>query len=243
MPVPAIQQRENQRLDQSANPTRTYTVQVASEDTRWLIRQWVLSGLATAAPFVATALDADPTPFAAIFFVGAALVLVFGVWRKPPERRAGLLATVLLLGCLFWAGMAKPFLSARLVSDQTACLSNLKRLAQGTLMYATDYDDRLPLATSWYDAIKPYKTFGNLRCKEAASPWSYALNLAASGASLEAVKSPELQVMLFEGDAALPNASGGSEWVVYRHYGTTNVAQTDGSVKRCNPHVMASLEW
>ncbi len=35
-------------------------------------------------------------------------------------------------------------------------LSNLKQIALSNLMYATDYDARLPLAETWMDALKPY---------------------------------------------------------------------------------------
>ena len=42
------------------------------------------------------------------------------------------------------------FARAREKSRQTACLSNVKQIMLGVLMYAQDYDEVLPPADSWY---------------------------------------------------------------------------------------------
>src|SRR5438874_13668219 len=41
-------------------------------------------------------------------------------------------------------------------AQQARCQSNLKQLGMATLMYAQDYDDRLPLRRTWSDGIYPY---------------------------------------------------------------------------------------
>ena len=56
------------------------------------------------------------------------------------------------------------FAQAREKARQTSCLSNLKQLGTGLLMYAQDYDEQLPLAAyatdtgavTWHDIIDPY---------------------------------------------------------------------------------------
>jgi len=59
------------------------------------------------------------------------------------------------------------FARAREKARQTSCLSNMKELGLGCLMYATDYDSCMPAgcqggcsqgptATSWYDTTQPY---------------------------------------------------------------------------------------
>ena len=44
------------------------------------------------------------------------------------------------------------FARAREKAVQTSCLSNVKEVALATMMYAQDYDGRLPIGVYWYDA-------------------------------------------------------------------------------------------
>lgn len=60
-------------------------------------------------------------------------------------------------------GVAAFFLGATFVPvkagggppDRAVCMSNLKQLGAGTILYAADYDDRFPMATRWNDEIVP----------------------------------------------------------------------------------------
>src|SRR5271166_2308746 len=47
------------------------------------------------------------------------------------------------------------FAQARRSAQRTAALSNMRSLAIGNLIYATDHDQRLPIATSWMDEVTP----------------------------------------------------------------------------------------
>ncbi|HOM83342.1 MAG TPA: prepilin-type N-terminal cleavage/methylation domain-containing protein [Armatimonadota bacterium] len=47
------------------------------------------------------------------------------------------------------------FARARENSKRTSCLSNLKQLAQGALMYAQDYDERLPVNSTQGNPLLP----------------------------------------------------------------------------------------
>src|SRR5688572_24308861 len=44
------------------------------------------------------------------------------------------------------------FAQARAKARQTACLNNLKQLGLGVMLYAQDYDERLPIGAYWQDA-------------------------------------------------------------------------------------------
>jgi len=53
------------------------------------------------------------------------------------------------------------FARAREKARQTSCLSNLKQIGLGAMMYSQDYDETLPAgdrtaAVWWYDIIQPY---------------------------------------------------------------------------------------
>ncbi|MGC4046225.1 MAG: DUF1559 domain-containing protein [Armatimonas sp.] len=62
------------------------------------------------------------------------------------------------------------FAQAREKARQTSCLSNMKQIALGVMMYAQDYDETYPLgshlldtataATTWQDLIEPYVKSG-----------------------------------------------------------------------------------
>ncbi|MCC7228941.1 MAG: hypothetical protein IT203_01005 [Fimbriimonadaceae bacterium] len=120
----------------------------------------------------------------------------------------------------------------------------MKQLALGQIMYASDNDERFPIAGKWADLIYPYtKTQEILKCPDAKTPQSYAMNEALSSNSMERLSSPNQTVLLFEADAYLSNASGGREWFVRRHHDTGSVAFTDGHAKRVNAYITPSLNW
>ena len=56
------------------------------------------------------------------------------------------------------------FAQAREKARQTACLSNMRQMSLGVMMYAQDYDETLPLAATatptgflnWHDLVDPY---------------------------------------------------------------------------------------
>ncbi|MFY9234791.1 MAG: hypothetical protein WAO58_10075 [Fimbriimonadaceae bacterium] len=63
-----------------------------------------------------------------------------------------------------------------------SCLSQVKQLALGGLMYMGDWNDRLPPALGWMDSIKPYHKNQDLEvCPEVAKSkgaYGYAFNSA-----------------------------------------------------------------
>lgn len=132
--------------------------------------------------------------------------------------------------------------------SRSACLSNIKQLTLGMIMYTDDHDDRFPLADSWQRAIQPIVKLDDLfRCPVATSAWSYALDSPMAGVLMESVKEPERQVLLFEANAALPNASGGRERLAPRHGAgkgaVASIGFVDGHAKRFTSAEAATLKW
>ena len=73
------------------------------------------------------------------------------------------------------------FARAREKARQTSCLSNVKELGLGFLMYAQDYDERLlPMSNSggrWYVLIQPYiKNTQILKCPSSQVAISYGVS-------------------------------------------------------------------
>ncbi len=118
---------------------------------------------------------------------------------------------------------------------QVACLSNLKQLATGALMYAQDHDETFPDADEWMDQIMPYiKNEAILKCPAASDlEYGYAMNAALSGMAMEDVTSLASTVMFFDSDIGTRNAAGGPDAACDppRHNGGNNFAYTDGHAK------------
>jgi len=87
-------------------------------------------------------------------------------------RRSGFtlieLLVVIAIISILAAILFPVFSQAREKARQTSCLSNIKQLSLGLLMYAQDYDDKLPTyfwsegdagipnSTTWWGGIEPY---------------------------------------------------------------------------------------
>lgn len=151
--------------------------------------------------------------------------------RQSRELRSLLFAGALAL-------LSGAFGAAQQAADpakahQSACASNLYQLSKAMLMYAQDYDNRLPPADRWSRALLPYyKSAQTLSCPADGKADGYALNRNLSGADLKRVAKPAETVLLFESDQHKPNASGTREAAAEtRHAGGSNFAYVDGHVK------------
>jgi len=143
-----------------------------------------------------------------------------------------------LLGVLFVCGaiMWPVFLAARTASGTAACLSNIKQLAIGELLYANDNDDRLPPTAAWMDCITKYVKYPEaFHCPsvKGESSYGYAMNLDCGNKKDYDDPTPAEKVLLFESILLERNATSG----VYdlpdppRHNGRNCVAYLDGHVK------------
>ena len=187
-------------------------------------------------------------PLLAITSIVLALpVLALAPRVLPSDRRAGRMFEPLVLYSVFGVLTSIVFpviLGSKSASSSASCISNIKQLAIVMLMYGSDYDDRLPLASNWQDATDTYRKSKPFpRCPDSKSPVNYAMNTAISGKSVEKLSSPSETVVLFEADAQLPNAHGGKEWFVRRHNGSGSIGYADGHAKRVNEFVANKARW
>ncbi len=117
------------------------------------------------------------------------------------------------------------------------CQNRLKQLALGFLMYAQDYDERMPMADRWCDQIFPYVRNETLfTCPADDAPWSYAMNYKLSRGAVEKAQAPYATIALFESEPSRKNAydkgkpAGATLANPPRHGEENNFAWLDGHV-------------
>src|SRR5687767_13840559 len=79
------------------------------------------------------------------------VVLILGI--------GGLCFVVLILAAILFP----VFSQARFAAQNTTCRSSVKQWTVAAIMYAGDFDDRLPKADRWMDAVESYMS-GNKGC-------------------------------------------------------------------------------
>jgi prepilin-type processing-associated H-X9-DG protein len=158
----------------------------------------------------------------------------------PPGtlKSFGGMGTAAVLG----AGVALPVLTkARERAHEATCMSNMRQLALAMMQYAQDWDEKLPPANRWRDAIKAYvKNDGVFRCPsdpDKTHPCSYAMNRRLSGQPLSRFKNPESIVLLFESTDTTENPNSFGEGLVLRHNGKVCFAFLDGHVELKEPPI------
>ncbi|MDH7501999.1 MAG: DUF4190 domain-containing protein [Verrucomicrobiota bacterium] len=115
------------------------------------------------------------------------------------------------------AGMLLPGLAAaKQKASSISCISNVKQLCLGLMIYADENNGTLPSADKWCDAIISY--VGNetvFKCPEGAGTERahYGFNRKLSGVSLKQIESPATTVMIFEVSGGW-NSSGGADEVL-----------------------------
>jgi|GEM_PF-6542089 len=120
--------------------------------------------------------------------------------------------------------------------EAAACLSNIKQINLGMLMFASDNDERLPSADRWVDEIMPYvKSPEIFKCPgdKSGAKSSYAMNSTLSGMSMKDIKNPSELVLVFETSKPGNNPAGGPEAVLKssRHNSMAAFGFTDGHAK------------
>jgi prepilin-type processing-associated H-X9-DG protein len=121
-------------------------------------------------------------------------------------------------------------------SVPATCLSNLKQLSMGALMYVQDYDEVMPDTDRWHETLLPYiKSDAAFTCPAVRLQGhenGYAFNSGLSGIAVNKVKEPQNTMMIFETSNLVANASdaGSSECVPPRHEGKNNRSYADGHV-------------
>ncbi len=127
--------------------------------------------------------------------------------RRPTSRLATWLvfiALVLVLVSVF----LPVFASTSAGSNRTSCLSNMKQLGLGAIMYANDYDDHFPRAQTWGDSISLYvknqKLFNEPTLKDETN--GYAFNSTLGGKKVSEKSAPN-RPLIFESSHLIWNAA------------------------------------
>jgi len=132
------------------------------------------------------------------------------------------------------AGMTPMFERARAKAQQTSCLSNLKQLGLGFLMYTQEWDEKLP-GKDWVAATQPYlKNTQVLICPGRPEvKVGYVYNEAVMGASLKKIGNLAETVLVFEGEPIEGKDFGGPERIAEGgyHNGGVNMVFADGHAK------------
>jgi len=161
-----------------------------------------------------------------------------------PERRASplMLFFTIIGGCavllvlIVVAGtalMLPYFEGSKLAARRSICVSNAKQLSSAFLMYSQDWDDRLPLANSWYDGAMPYvKNTQIFVCPARPGvPNGYAFNSVLDGARTDWVTNPAAQPLAFESLLGARNGSDLLQSFFTPHDGMGTMAYVDGHVQ------------
>ena len=116
------------------------------------------------------------------------------------------------------------------------CQSNLKQLGLAMLMYAQDYDGRLPISFRWCDALYPYvKDVDVFNCPgDKTHKYSFAMNSKLCHTPLSKIQKPAETVLLFESKLGHKNDTNAGMTVCdnpARHEGGNNFLFVDGHVK------------
>jgi prepilin-type processing-associated H-X9-DG protein len=186
--------------------------------------------------------SAPPDLYAGFVALTAAIALIIGLAKRAKRLRGdplGLDAGILLI-CSFalsWRLFGPPFGRG---DKASACVSGAKRLALAAQMYASDFDDHLPLAANWRTVSETYVSKGgtgpipdpSLRCEDAAETWTYAINRPVCGMDFNGIQDYASTVMIFESAGAGPDIAGGQANFYRRHTGNGTIAFADAHVSR-----------
>ena len=109
----------------------------------------------------------------------------WGRWLRKYGERA-----LYSLGCLTVLGfiLAPVGIWSHGPGHRVSCLSNVKQIGLGILMYSQDYDDRYMPKVGWVESALPYiKNEGVFRCPELekSERYGYALNGVLSRRRME----------------------------------------------------------
>jgi len=144
----------------------------------------------------------------------------------------------LLTGSFWWDALIRPILfSAPAKAAESDCLMNVQRLAKGMLIYSQDWDNMLPPANRWQATEQSLPLEKPVfACRSGKTGNSYGMNRRVGGVDIvsESIKEPQVTVMFFETDSAVPNAVGDQRDLpaVGRHAERDVYAFVDGHVNR-----------
>jgi hypothetical protein len=149
---------------------------------------------------------------------------------RPIGRRSDIAGAIIVWFAVFFLTLVSipVWASARDSAGTMQCFSAVKRIGTSMLIYASEYDDRLPPAAEWEDLLG---IAGVDRCSKAKSPHAYAMNSAADGLALAEVENSGA-ILVFETESEHPSPVGGPERVAVWHGGSFTYSNFEGSARR-----------
>ena len=129
------------------------------------------------------------------------------------------------------------FAKAKVSTGKNICAMNLLDMVRDLKLYASDFDDRLPNANAWMDAIQPRElTDKFLHDVIGIKPgeYGYAFRDKASGISIPEVEDPKLFILVFDSTLIGKNAHGDASTLPRpgRHHGADYIMSLDDHLKR-----------
>jgi hypothetical protein len=134
------------------------------------------------------------------------------------------------------------FQQARMAASRTASLRNVKTIATGFMLYASQNDDRMPPAVQWQDAMQTFVDPKNFKPPRAGDPASYALNQGLGDLRLYEINRADVTPLIFEARLPGPNAIGG-EANVYPFGNRAVIAFSDASARTIPTSDLSGLVW
>jgi prepilin-type processing-associated H-X9-DG protein len=129
---------------------------------------------------------------------------------------------------------------AGVMTDQRAqrlCQSGLKQVALAMMQYSQDWDEKLPPARSWNEALLPYNLYKPNKvifCCPLVTQGGFSMNAKLSRAGLHSIIEPSRQVAFYDSSSKAPGFGLGFD-ASFRHeiddQKGANYAFADGHVK------------
>jgi hypothetical protein len=167
------------------------------------------------------------------------------------NRNAAEILLAIAIACLLLGGLvnlyAEGMRSARRSEARNICLNSVKQVSIAALIYATDSDDRMPLAANWYDATAQYRENRPYVCPLDSPGHVFGFN-----ANLHAVDSARMAVpsdvpLIFETGATGSNPTGtGFTSLAFRHGKSdpkAHIARADTSTISYSTARAKTLQW
>ncbi len=190
------------------------------------------------------------SPGLVLTFIIGLIAIVAGIvvlWQAVQKSRAYWAIPVVLL--FSFASFCAAFMVVTEVRHQRyharpTCMPSLNSLGYAMLMYAEEYDSKLPLADTWCDAISPYvsdeKSFVCPELPDARC--GYTLNSRIAGVNVDSLPNASYVAMLFDGRGGW-NLAGGRSDVVFRHNGDANIIFGDCHAKGYTRQDISTVTW
>ncbi|MCX6344368.1 MAG: DUF3352 domain-containing protein [Armatimonadetes bacterium] len=148
--------------------------------------------------------------------------------RAKPGIGAGMAAAVsgIAIGS---AVMFPVYARARGAARQSTCQNYLRELAIAAMIYAQDWDGKLPSSANWKTQLNNYLKWPKAEYK-CTNDAIYAFNKNLGGLNIKKIQNPSDIVLFFEANPGLPNATGSRANAILPHDGRGCFVYLDGHV-------------